>query len=112
MNVHEDSQEYNTGKALLFNSQGKQVPIEKPSQPEEATHAQSSLLGEGLDLLSLDLVEGKHEAEPAFIKHDSGGTNLYRCPRCKGADFKKRDGAILVCKGCGCVLQDHVENVE
>ena len=44
-----------------------QMPHEKPTQPEDATHAQSSLLGEGLDMLSLDLVEGKREAEPAIV---------------------------------------------
>ena len=76
------------------------------SQLEDPTLAQSSVLGEGLDLLSMDLVDGKRdEAEQAaMIKYQSVSSNLYRCPKCNGTDFKKRDGALLVCTNCRCVL--------
>ena len=37
----------------------------------------------------------------------------HTCSECGGNKFSYKDGgALLICKGCGNILKDHIENIE
>ena len=72
-------------------------------------------LGQGLGLESLgNFTNGLLAASMPTLKSMAGKEgSKYTCEKCHGNKFASRDaGALMVCKTCGHILTDHVENVE
>ena len=67
------------------------------------------MLGDGLGLDSLaglDMFQFDNDFH-------TPNANKYVCERCHGSQFASREGgALMICKGCGHILKDHVENLE